>query len=74
MKFFTKNQAIHRDESESENESEISDQCADGFKERWISPGLDSALDEPSGENDLTFSLDDFPFASDEDESLCSIY
>jgi hypothetical protein len=48
----------------------MSDEVADGFEERWIAPGLDSALDEPSGENDLTSSLDDLPFASDEDESL----
>jgi hypothetical protein len=74
MKFLVRNQVIDHVESETENESyserEMSDQGPDEFEERWIGPGLDSALDEPSGENDLTSSLDDLPFASDEDESF----
>jgi hypothetical protein len=72
MKCLVRNQAIDHAESETESdsESEMSDVDQDGFEERWIAPGLDSALDEPSGENDLTSSLDDLPFASDEDESF----
>jgi hypothetical protein len=41
-----------------------------GLERGSIAQGLYSTLDEPSGENVLTSSLNDLPFASDGDESF----
>jgi hypothetical protein len=70
MNFLGKNQAMDHVESETKSESEweMSEQGAHEFEEKLTAPGLHSDLDKPRSENDLTSSLDDLPFASDDDE------
>jgi hypothetical protein len=64
------NQETDHAESGTDTESDMSGWELGELERGSIPQGLDSTFDEPSGENDLTSSLNDLPFASDGDESF----